>query len=47
LTLKKADNRADTSELEHEIDSLAYQLYELTADEMAIVEGKDAEARTE
>jgi uncharacterized membrane protein YkoI len=40
LTLKKADNRADTTELEREIDRLVYQLYELTADEIAIVEGK-------
>jgi hypothetical protein len=40
LTLKKADNRADTTGLEREIDRLVYQLYELTADEIAIVEGK-------
>jgi hypothetical protein len=36
----KADNRADTSESERETNRLVYDLYELTADEIAIVEGK-------
>jgi hypothetical protein len=39
LTLKKADNRADTTELEREIDGLVYGLYDLTNEEIAIVEG--------
>jgi len=29
----------DTSDLEREIDAMVYQLYELTAEEIAIVEG--------
>jgi type II restriction/modification system DNA methylase subunit YeeA len=40
LTLKKANPQADTSRLEREIDRLVYQLYELTDEEIAIVEGK-------
>lgn len=40
LTLKKADSRADTSELEAEIDRMVYDLYELTEEEILIVEGK-------
>jgi type II restriction/modification system DNA methylase subunit YeeA len=41
LTLKKANPQADTTELEREIDRLVYQLYDLTDEEIAIVEGKD------
>jgi regulator of sirC expression with transglutaminase-like and TPR domain len=52
LTLKKANPQADTSrlereidrlvyQLEREIDRLVYQLYELTDDEIRIVEGKE------
>lgn len=40
LATKKADTTSDTSELEHEIDELVYELYGLTEDEIAIVEGK-------
>ena len=40
LSVKKADNTADTSELEHKIDELVYKLYGLTDEEIAIVEGK-------
>ena len=40
LAAKKANPDADTSELEKEIDRLVYQLYELTDDEIAIIEGK-------
>lgn len=43
LATKKADttsDTSDTSELEHEIDELVYELYGLTEDEIAIVEGK-------
>jgi adenine-specific DNA-methyltransferase len=47
IEAKKADAKADTKDLEAKIDELVYGLYELTADEIAIVEGKDAEARTE
>jgi len=39
LMLKKEDNLADTTELETQIDQLVYQLYGLTDDEIAIVEG--------
>jgi adenine-specific DNA-methyltransferase len=40
LTLKKADSKADTSELEVQIDRMVYELYELTEEEILIVEGK-------
>ena len=40
LAAKKADATSDTSELEHKIDVLVYELYGLTEDEIAIVEGK-------
>lgn len=40
LAAKKADATADTSELEHKIDELVYELYGLTEEEIAIVEGK-------
>ena len=40
LALKKADSQADTSELEAEIDLVVYELYELTEEEILIVEGK-------
>ena len=38
LIAKKSDPKADTTELEKEIDQLVYQLYELTAEEIQIVE---------
>ena len=41
LSIKKQNPQADTSALEHEIDQLVYQLYNLTDDEIAIVEGKN------
>jgi very-short-patch-repair endonuclease len=37
--LKKENPTADTTELEAQIDQLVYQLYELTEEEIAIVEG--------
>jgi hypothetical protein len=40
LAAKRANPQADTSELEREIDQLVYQLYGLTEEEIAIVEGK-------
>ena len=39
LTAKKTDPNTDTTELENEIDKLVYELYNLTQDEIAIVEG--------
>jgi len=39
LFLKKSDPQADTSELEAEIDQMVYELYGLTEEERAIVEG--------
>jgi type II restriction/modification system DNA methylase subunit YeeA len=41
LTAKKANPNANTSALEGEIDRLVYQLYGLTEEEIAIVEGND------
>ena len=38
LTGKERDPKADTTALEREIDQLVYNLYELTAEEIAIVE---------
>ncbi|MEO0058550.1 MAG: hypothetical protein RLZZ312_197 [Bacteroidota bacterium] len=38
LTLKKADPKADTSALETQIDRLVYELYDLSDDEIAVVE---------
>lgn len=39
ITAKHADSDADTSNLENEIDQLVYALYDLTPEEVAIVEG--------
>ncbi|BAZ84101.1 DUF7149 domain-containing protein [Dolichospermum compactum] len=39
LTAKKLDPKADTTTLETEIDQLVYQLYELTTEEIKIIEG--------
>ena len=38
LTLKKEDHKADTTALEAEIDAMVYELYELTEEEIKIVE---------
>lgn len=40
LSLKKKDPATDTSDLEAEIDQLVYKLYNLTEEEIKIVEGK-------
>ena len=40
LVAKKTDATADTSALEHEIDRLVYQLYNLTEEEIKIIEGE-------
>ncbi len=39
LAARRRDAAADVSELEEEIDGLVYQLYNLTPNEIAIVEG--------
>ena len=39
LTARKYNNnKTDTSALEHEIDNLVYKLYDLTPDEISIIE---------
>ncbi|HAY71518.1 MAG TPA: type II restriction endonuclease, partial [Saprospirales bacterium] len=38
LTLKQADNSADTTDLENQLDQLVYQLYDLTEEEIKIIE---------
>jgi hypothetical protein len=40
ISLKKKNPSADTTDLENKIDKLVYELYGLTAEEIAIVEGK-------
>ncbi len=40
LAAKKADAKADTSEAEAEIDRLVYKLYDLTDDEISIIESE-------
>lgn len=39
IAAKKQNHQADTSELEDEIDKLVYELYDLTPDEIKIIEG--------
>ncbi|MDQ3174310.1 MAG: hypothetical protein M3Q91_11480 [Acidobacteriota bacterium] len=39
LAVKRADPQADVRRWERELDCLVYELYELTDDEIAIVEG--------
>ena len=39
LSAKKADPKADTSALEKKIDELVYKLYDLTEDEIILIEG--------
>jgi len=41
LTIKKDDPAADISDIEAKIDRLVYELYGLTDDEIAIVEGRE------
>jgi len=38
LNLKQTDNSADTTDLENEINKLVYKLYELTDEEIKIIE---------
>jgi len=40
LASKRTDPQTDTTALEREIDWLVYQLYGLTEEEIAVVEGK-------
>lgn len=44
LNLKKQDRSADTSHLESQIDQLVYELYDLTPEEIAIIEGNSNNA---
>ena len=39
IAVKKQNHQADTSSLEREIDNLVYKLYDLTSDEINIIEG--------
>jgi hypothetical protein len=39
---KRANLGADTSDLEHEIDRLVYQMYSLNEDEIAIAQGSES-----
>ena len=39
ITKREQNQQADISELENKIDQLVYQLYDLTEEEIAIVEG--------
>ena len=41
LSLKKKNEDANVSEQESQIDQIVYQLYDLTPDEIAIVEGQN------
>ncbi len=41
LDVKKADLSADTSAIEKEIDRMVYELYGLTEEEIAIIEGRE------
>ncbi len=41
LAVKKKDPKADTSKLEAKMDKMVYKLYDLTKEEIAIVEGKN------
>jgi hypothetical protein len=40
LTAKKSSPKADTSELEKEIDKIVYELYGLSEEEIRIIEGE-------
>jgi adenine-specific DNA-methyltransferase len=40
LTAKKQNPSADTTDLENQIDQLVYKLYDLTEEEIKIIEGE-------
>ena len=42
ILLAKRDPASDTREIERDINRLVYRLYDLTPDEIAIVEGKSS-----
>jgi hypothetical protein len=42
--MKEIELEADTSAFEAEIDALVYELYELTEEEIAIVEGREVDS---
>ena len=42
LSIKDKDSGADVSDLEGQIDQMVYELYGLTPEEIAVVEGNDA-----
>lgn len=44
LSLKNQDCSVDTSDLESQIDQLVYELYDLTPEEIAIIEGNSNNA---
>ncbi len=45
LSAKRRDSKVDTSELETKIDKMVYDLYDLTPEEIAIVEGIDMKTK--
>lgn len=45
LAAKRKDPNADTATLEHQIDKMVYDLYNLTPDEIAIIEGVKSSLR--
>ncbi len=47
IDIKKVDFRKDTLKLEREIDELVYKLYDLTPEEIAIVEGNGEKSHSE
>jgi len=46
ISAKKQDPKTDTSALEHQIDQLVYKLYDLTPEEIAIIEKERKENQT-
>ena len=40
LSAKESNAKADTSKLENQLDEMVYKLYELTEEEIAIIENK-------
>ncbi len=41
INIKQANPKADTAALERRIDEMVYELYDLTEEEIVIVEGKN------
>jgi len=40
FSARSKDSKADISKLEHQIDQIVYKLYDLTPEEIAVVEGQ-------